>query len=66
VGENMIAELIGFINMARQTFLGTVILVAVPTVVVLLLYVGLFGKPIPKGVCQCCGQKLPNMKPKRL
>lgn len=44
------------------TFPEVVILVTVPCVIITLLYVGLFGKQVPEGTCQCCGQKLPEEK----
>ena len=40
------------------SFIGTFILVAIPAVIILLLYVGLFGKSIQQDTCPCCGQNL--------
>ena len=58
----MINELLEFINAARQTFPGTVILIAVPTIIICLFLMLFCGKPIPEGICPCCGRKLPEDK----
>ena len=54
-----------FETTARQTFLGTVILVGCPIVIIGMLYIGLFGKQVPRDTCSCCGQKLPEYKDKK-
>ena len=56
----MINEILQFVNVARQSFIGCVILVTVPTIIIGLLCIGLFGKSIPKDECPCCHQKLPE------
>ena len=60
----MISELwnsfIAYEQAATQTFLGTVIFVTVPVVIIAMLYVGFCGKSVPNDTCSCCGQKLPE------
>ena len=60
----MISELwnsfIVYEQAATQTFLGTVIFVSVPVIIIGLLIMGFCGKQVPRDTCQCCGQKLPK------
>jgi hypothetical protein len=60
----MIKELwdsfIAYEQAATQTFLGTVIFVTVPVVIIMMLYMGFCGKSVPSDTCSCCGQKLPK------
>jgi hypothetical protein len=66
----MIKELwdsfVAYEQAATQSFLGTVIFVGIPAIILLLLYVGLFGsRQVPSDRCYACGQKLPKDKVKK-
>jgi esterase/lipase len=57
-------RVIEYYSMMNDTFLGTVIVVGFPIIIIFMLWLGFTrsGKQIPEDTCYACGQKLPKEK----
>jgi hypothetical protein len=61
-------RVIEYYSMMNDTFLGTVIVVGFPIIIIFMLWMGLHdmfkskNKQSTRDTCSCCGQKLPEKK----